>query len=195
MKPLLILSLALLLMAPAAFLQERQHPSAPPKEQSNPLPAFESAASPEMERLAKALAGDWSTTETMQRSEFFPNGGSRHGKVHVKLVAGGTTLIYEVHSDGSAGKLDGMLVIWWDKAASLYQFFACFNDPAHPCKSRGTAHWEGATFVNDYDLMLDGRKTQWRDSFSFTPSSHTLVAAVNQGDGTMRVLITTLATR
>jgi len=195
MKPLLIFSLALLLMAPAAFSQERQHPLAPPKAQSKALPAFESAAGPEMERLAKALAGDWSTTETMQRSKFFPNGGSRHGKVHVKLVAGATTLIYEVHSDGSAGKLDGMLVIWWDKATSLYQFFACFNDPADPCKSRGTAHWEGATFVNDYDLMLDGRKTQWRDSFSFTPSSHTLIAAMNQGDGTMQVLITTVATR
>ena len=195
MKPLLILSLALLLIAPAAFLQERQHPSAPPQEQSNASPAFESAAGPEMERLAKALAGDWSTTETMQRSKFFPNGGSRHGKAHVKLAAGGTTLIYEVHSDGSAGKLDGMLVIWWDKAANLYEFFACFNDPAHPCKSRGTAHWEGATFVNDYDLTLDGRKTQARDSFSFTPSSHTLVAAMDQGDGTMRVLITTVATR
>ena len=192
MKPLLIFSLALLL--PAAFAQRTPHVS-PPQEQSNASPAFQSAAGPEMQRLAKALAGDWSTTETMQRSKFFPNGGSRHGRAHVKLAAGGTTLIYEVHSDGSAGNLDGMLVIWWDKAASLYQFFACFNDPAHPCKSRGTAHWESETFVNDYDLMLDGRKTQWRDSFSFTPSSHTLVAAINQGDGTMQVLITTVATR
>ena len=192
MKPLLIFSLALLL--PAAFAQNQPHVS-PPQEQSNASPAFESAAGPEMERLAKALAGEWSTTETMQPSKFFPNGGSRHGKAHVKLAAGGTTLIYKVHSDGSAGKLDGMLVIWWDKAANLYEFFACFNDPAHPCKSRGTAHWEGATFVNDYDLTLDGRKTQARDSFSFTPSSHTLVAAMDQGDGTMRVLITTVATR
>ena len=193
MKPLLIFSLARLLMAPAAF--SPQQPHAPASQQSNALPAFESAAGPEMERLAKALAGEWSTTETMQPSKFFPNGGSRHGKAHVKLAAGGTTLIYEVHSDGSAGKLDGMLVIWWDKDANLYEFFACFNDPAHPCRPRGTAHWEGEAFVNDYDLMLDGRKTQWRDSFSFTPSSHTLVAAMNQGDGTMRVLITTVATR
>jgi len=193
MKPLFIFSLALLL--PPAFSQERPHRSAPHKEQSDSFPAFESAAGQEMARLARALAGDWSTTETMQQSRFFPNGGSRHGKVHVKLAAGGTTLIYEVQSDGSAGKLDGMLVIWWDKATSLYQFFACFNDPAHPCGPRGTAHWEGETFVNDYDLMLDGKKTQWRDSFSFTPSSHTLVAAMNQRDGTMQVLITTVATR
>ena len=37
---------------------------------------------PEMDRLAKALVGDWRTTETMERGEFFPNGGARHGVVH-----------------------------------------------------------------------------------------------------------------
>src|SRR5215470_13136760 len=113
MKPLFILTLALLIAA--ALSQEQPHPSAPPQNQST-VRASKSAAGQEMARLARALAGDWSTTETMQQSRFFPNGGSRHGKVHVKLAAGGTTLIYEVQSDGSAGKLDGMLVIWWDKA-------------------------------------------------------------------------------
>jgi len=94
---------------------------------------------PEMDRLAKALVGDWNTTETMERGVLFPNGGERHGIVQVRLAAGGTTLIYEVHSDGSAGKLDGMLVIWWDKDASLYRLFICFNNPNHPCKIRGNS--------------------------------------------------------
>ena len=30
------------------------------------------AAGPEMAKLAKALAGDWKTTETMERSQFYP---------------------------------------------------------------------------------------------------------------------------
>ena len=150
---------------------------------------------PEMERLAKALVGDWNTKETMEPGEFFPNGGSRHGLVHIKLAAGGTTLIYEVHSDGSAGKLDGMLVIWWDKEASLYRVFVCFNNPGHPCEMRGTAHWEGDLFVNDYEQTVKGKKTSWRDSFTFTPTSHTLVAAMRTGDGTMQTLITTKASR
>jgi hypothetical protein len=89
---------------------------------------------PEMARLANALVGDWNTTETMERDELFPNGGDRQGIVNVRLAAGGTTLLYEVHSDGSAGKLDGMLVIWWDKNASLYGFFLCFNNPNIPVK-------------------------------------------------------------
>ena len=168
-----------------AAAQQAQSRSA--SNQSSPIP--------EMERLAKALVGDWNTMETMERGKIFPNGGSRHGIVHVGLAAGGTTLIYEVHSDGSAGKLDGMLVIWWDKDAGLYRVFVCFNNPDHPCEMRGTAHWERDTFVNDYDETVKGKKTSWRDSFTFTPTSHTLVAAMRVGDGTMQTLITTKATR
>jgi hypothetical protein len=158
-------------------------------------PASQNSPVPEMERLAKALVGDWDTTETMEKGEFFPNGGSRHGVVRVRLAAGRTTLIYEVHSNGSAGKLDGMLVIWWDKGASLYRVFVCFNDPSHPCEMRGTAHWEGDSFVNDYEETVKGKKTSWRDTFAFAPTSHTLVAAIDVGNGTMKTLITTKAIR
>ena len=155
-----------------------------------------SAANPEMERLAKALLGDWNTTETMERGTFFPNGGSRSGTVHARLASGGHVLLYEVHSDGSAGKLDGFHTIWWDPKTHQYFFFACFNDPDGPCRMRGTAHWEGESFVNDYDESgTDGKPTHWRDTFTFAPNSHTLIAAVDSGNGTMKTIITTVATR
>jgi hypothetical protein len=171
----------------STYVEAQQSQSGTPSSQSSPVP--------EMERLVKALVGDWNTTETMERGEIFPNGGSRHGIVQVRLAAGGTTLIYDVHSDGSAGKLDGMLVIWWDKEASLYRVFVCFNNPGHPCEMRGTAHWERDSFVNDHEDTVKGKKTFWRDSFTFAPTSHTLVAAMKIGDGTMQTLITTKATR
>src|SRR5260370_14575271 len=156
----------------------------------------ESAASPEMARLAKALVGDWNTAESMEKSEFFPNGGSRHGHSHVQLVADGTSLLAEFHSNGSAGKLEGLYVIWWDKPANIYRFFVCFNDSKTPCKLRGTAHWEGDTFVNDYEEVIDGKITKWHDSFlHITPTSHSLVAAMDAGDGSMKTLITTTSTR
>ena len=149
----------------------------------------------EMGRLAKALVGDWNTTETMEPGKLFPNGGSRNGIVHVRLAAGGTTLIYEVHSDGSAGKLDGMLVIWWDKDASVYRVFVCFNNPDHPCEVRGIAHWQGDLFVNDYQETVNEERTSWRDTFTFASTSHTLVAAMRGVSGTMQTFITTRATR
>jgi hypothetical protein len=68
----------------------------------SPEPA-ETPASPEIARLAKALVGDWNTAERMEKSEFFPDGGSRRGRSHICLVAGGTSLFAEFHSNGSAG--------------------------------------------------------------------------------------------
>jgi hypothetical protein len=177
----------MLLVSIAAFHAWAQRPAAS---------APESAASPEMSKLAKALAGDWNTVEIMEPSDFFPKGGSRHGASHSRLAAGGTTLISEVRSDGSAGKLDGFVVMWWDKDANLYRFFTCFNDPGSPCKVRGTAHWEGNDFVNDYEEVVDGKSVKCRDSFiNITPTSRTLVAAIAAGDGTMKTLITTKSTR
>jgi hypothetical protein len=110
-----------------------------------------------MDRLAQALVGDWDTVEMMEPGPFFPEGGSRKGNVHVRLAVGGYILIYEVHSDGSAGKLDGFLTIWWEKNTKLYYFLACFNNPNGPCRIRGTAHWEGNSFVNDYEETVKGK--------------------------------------
>lgn len=80
-------------------------PGAATPQAQRTTPTNQNSPVSEMDRLAKALVGDWDTTETMERGELFPNGGSRHGVVHVRRAAGGTTLIYEVYSDGSAGKL------------------------------------------------------------------------------------------
>src|SRR5262245_47982663 len=92
----------------------------------------ETPAGPEMDRLAKAFLGRWNTVETMERGAEFPSGGSRRGFVEARLAAGGTTLVYQVRSDGTAGKLDGFLAIWWDPEAKLYDVFVCFNNPSIP---------------------------------------------------------------
>jgi hypothetical protein len=83
-----------------------------------------------------------------------------------------------------------------DQKAQLYRFFSCFNDANEVCIDRGTAHWEGEAFVNDYDVEVDGKRIPGRDTFTFTPKTHTLVAAMQtEGSGKMTTLITTRATR
>jgi hypothetical protein len=59
----------------------------------------------ETKRLFEGLAGDWDTSENRERTQFFPNGGERKGRSHVRLAAGGAVLVMEGHSDGSAGPL------------------------------------------------------------------------------------------
>jgi len=152
--------------------------------------------SAEMARLVRALVGDWNNTESMVASEVFPNGGERRGVSRWRLAVGGTTLVGEGNSDGSSGPLSYMITIWWDKKAGTYYFFTCFKDTGSSCKVRGTAHWDGDSFVNDYEEIEHGKVTRWRDSFvQITPSSYKLIAARHNDDGTMTTLITTTATR
>src|SRR5215813_7136477 len=105
---------------------------------------------PEMQELAHAFVGDWNNVELMEPSGQFPRGAGRRGASRCELGVGGTSLICRGSSDGSAGKLDHLIVIWWDKNTRLYEFFICFKDQGSGCEVRGTAHWDGDNFVNDY---------------------------------------------
>jgi glyoxylase-like metal-dependent hydrolase (beta-lactamase superfamily II) len=91
-----LLGLAFALFSPFSVLaQQIEKPNAGP----------DTPASPEMARLWNAFGGDWDNTEAMERSEFFPNGGARTGTSRWWLAIGGTIVIDEGHSDGSAGPL------------------------------------------------------------------------------------------
>jgi len=151
---------------------------------------------PEVKRLFEAFAGDWDTQEKREKTQFFPNGGERKGKTHIRLAAGGAMLVMEGHSDGSAGPLSYMIVVWWDQDAKLYRYFTWFKDAESGCEVRGTAHWESNVFVNDYEEEVDGKKLKFRDTFQdITPNSHTLVFAWVKDDGSTQPVIISKAVR
>jgi len=157
---------------------------------------LEATSAPHIAKLARALVGDWNNVETMEPCERFPHGAERRGVSHCGLDTGGTTLMCQGSSDGSAGKLDHLIVIWWDKDAKNYGFFVCFKDWGSGCEIRGTARWEGDDFVNDYTEDVKGKPAKMRDTFTgITPNSHTLIAAIETADGKMKTLITTRSTR
>jgi hypothetical protein len=150
------------------------------------------ASSPEMARLFKAFGGRWSTTEGMERGDMFPHGGSRSGQVVFRLTDGGNVLVEEGSSDGPAGKLHIFIIFWWDQSAATYRLLTCFDGP-NPCKIRGTGHWQGDTFVNDYEAeQARGIRQKARDSFQdITENSFTLVAGPLRSDGKVQAIITT----
>jgi hypothetical protein len=151
---------------------------------------------PETKRLFEAFAGDWDTSEKRERTQFFPNGGERSGRSHVRLAAGGAMLLMEGHSEGSAGPLSYIIVVWWDKDAHVYGYFTCFKATDTGCEVRGTAHWDGDKFVNDYEEVVDGKKMKFRDTFQdITPNSHTLVFAWVKDDGSTQPVIISKAVR
>jgi hypothetical protein len=114
----------------------------------------------------------------------------------VRLAAGGAMLVMEGHSDGSAGPLSYIIVVWWDKGANLYRYFTCFKDADSGCEVRGTAQWDGDKFVNDYEEVVDGKKMRFRDTFQdITPNSHTLIFAWIKDDGSTQPVIISKAVR
>jgi hypothetical protein len=153
-------------------------------------------AAPEIKKLFEAFTGDWDTSEKRERTQFFPNGGERKGRSHVRLAASGAMLVMEGHSDGTAGPLSYIIVVWWDKDANLYRYFTCFKDTDSGCEVRGTAHWDGDKFVNDYEEVVDGKKMKFRDTFQdITPISYTLVFAWVKDDGSTQPVIISKAVR
>jgi hypothetical protein len=154
--------------------------------------AAEQPARPAMNKLFQAFVGDWSVRETFQRNEFFPKGGERKGMARFRVGTGGTSLIEDYHSDGSAGKLDFLLVIWWNAPAGIYQVFTCSNGSDNAGQLRGSAHWEQATLVNDYVEKLNGKDQKFQDRFSdLTAAAFTLVAGIERNGKTFVPLITT----
>jgi hypothetical protein len=151
---------------------------------------------PEIKKLYDSLAGDWDTTENFEHTEFFPKGGERKGRTHTRLAAGGAMLAMEGHSDGSAGPLSYIIIVWWDKSANLYRYFTCFKDTGSGCEVRGTAHWEGNNFVNDYEEIEHGKKLKFRDIFqNITPNSYTLLFEWLKDDGSTQPVIISKAVR
>ena len=158
----------------------------------------DSAATPEMDRLAKVLAGDWNTVEIVQHGRPVAEGEGRRGTVHVTLAGGGTVLVSEGHSVGTVGgDLRWFITIWWNPAAKNYRFLTCFKTPGEAgCELRGAAHWEGDTFLNDYEEMINGKRTKMRDVWSdIMPNSHTLTAEYDTGNGVMKPYVVSHDTR
>jgi len=151
-----------------------------------------------MARLAGALAGDWETVEVVQRGQPVPKGSGRRGTVHVRLAGGGTALVSEGHSAGTVGgSLGWFITIWWEPAEKKYRFLTCFKaDDYAGCELRGTAHWEGDTFVNDYEETIGGRRTKIQDLWTdITPDSYTLTEAHETAKGVMKPYVVSHNTR
>src|SRR5438067_5834489 len=158
----------------------------------------DSAAIPEMARLAKVLAGDWNTVEIVQHGHPVPKGAGRRGTTHVRLTGGGTALVSEGYSVGTVGgELRWFITMWWDSSTKSYRFLTCFKTSADAgCELRGTAHWEGDTFVNDYEEVINGKHTRMRDVWTdITPNSHTLTAEYDTGNGVMKPYVVSHDTR
>jgi hypothetical protein len=141
--------------------------------------------SPEVKKLLQSFAGDWSVSENFEISAT-KQGRTRQGVCRIK-AAPGFSMLEDCRTNGSAGELRFLAVLWWDPKADAYQFFTCANHDG--CVVRGTARWQGDDLVNTWEEEDKGKKVAYRDSFvNITPSSFTLVSeGISDGTSVWRV--------
>jgi len=134
--------------------------------------------SPEMQRLIDAFRGNWVVRETFEVSAS-RHGETRQGSASFR-VGPGLSLIEDYRSDGSAGSLRFLALLWWDQTAQAYRLLTCANNDG--CSMRGTAKWEGKELANSWKQVIDGKTARFKDSFvDIQPSSFRLVSEGSSG--------------
>lgn len=127
--------------------------------------------SPEITKLINAMAGNWTTSETMEPSPFGP-GGSGHGTSKVWAGPGGLSLLQNYHSSGPMGSFSGAGTSWWDPATNVYRGVWCDNMTPAGCDASGSSKWDGDKLVGTMEGEMNGQKMVTKMTYSdFTPSS------------------------
>jgi len=143
---------------------------------------------PEMQRLVDTFAGEWRVSETFALEVGTPRQEkTRQGTVSFR-VGPGVSLIEDYRSNGSAGNLRFLGLLWWDQSAQLYRLLTCANNEG--CRLRGTAKSEGRDLVNSWEEKVDGKVATFKDSFvDILPTSFRLVSeGTAEGKAIWRVI-------
>jgi hypothetical protein len=127
----------------------------------------------EMQSLFDAFVGSWQVSETFETSTS-QQGKMREGTASFR-AGPGYSLLEDYQSNGSAGELNFLALLWWDRSAHLYRLLTCANNDG--CRQRGTVKWEGKELVNSWEEKVDGKTAIFKDSFvDISPTSFRLIS-------------------
>ena len=82
---------------------------------------------PEVQSLAKALKGDWSTTYEFAPGGMSPTGGSGTGEENWRTGPGRYVLMEEEHVRAPSGEMFLIAFHWWDKTTNSLRGMLCNN--------------------------------------------------------------------
>jgi hypothetical protein len=151
-------------------------------------------AAPEMVKLIKAMAGNWTTTAVMEKGPMMPNGGTDHGTSKMWAGPAGMSLLQTYHSTGSMGNFSGVGTDWWDAQAQVYKGVWC--DSMAPCNTTGTSKWDGDKLVGTMEGDMNGQKMITRITYSdFKPNSFVMTMDTGPDANSLQKMMTITYTR
>ena len=144
-----------------------------------------------IQTLTRALAGSWRTSETYERTEPTPNGGTGEGEAVWRQGREGSRCSKSYQSKTPLGELFGFGVIWWDSAKDL-QHLWCINVNPTGCEMfpgppLPGPKWDGTALVIDTEVVVGGKKFQWHETISdFTETSYVVTVDLGDSRATMK---------
>jgi hypothetical protein len=154
-------------------------------------------ASPEMTKLIKMLAGNWTVTEKSEPSPMFPNGGSGKGTARMWAGPGGLSLLETYHSSGMMGSnFNGFGTFWWDPKEQVYHGLWCDSMTPNGCDASGTTKWDGETLVGMMEGEMNGKKTVSKFTYAnWKPDSFVMTMATGPDANSLKDLVAITYTR
>ena len=125
---------------------------------------------PEMQSLAKALKGNWSTTYEFAPGGPFPTGGTGTGEENWRTGPGGYVLMEEEHVHTPSEERFLIAFHWWDKTTNSLRGMLCDNSGPAACDfntySNSSLNWDGKELTINIEFPHNGKKMIWHGVWS-----------------------------
>ena len=151
---------------------------------SMPMPQ----AAPEMTKMIKMMAGDWTVSEKAFPSPMMPNGGTGTGTATLTSGPGDLSLLEKYHSSGVMGpNFTGYGVFWWDSKMQAYHGVWCDNFTPGGCDASSTSKWEGDKLVSTMKAEMDGKMNVTRFTYSdWSPTSFVMTMDMGPDESSLK---------
>ena len=155
---------------------------------------------PEMQSLAKALKGNWSTTYEFAPGGPFPTGGTGTGEENWRTSTGGYVLMEEEHVHTPSEEMFLIAFHWWDKTTNSLRGMLCNNSGPAACDfntySNSSLNWDGKQLTIDMQFPQNGKKMTWHEVWSgITATSFAQTGEMGELGGALKRAVTIHGTK
>jgi hypothetical protein len=155
---------------------------------------------PEMQSLAKALKGNWSTTYEFVPGGTSQAGGAGTGEENWRTGPGGYVLMEEEHVRAPSGEMFLIAFHWWDKTRNSLRGMLCNNSGPAACDfstySNSSLNWNRKQLTMDLQFPQNGKKMIWHEVWSgITASSFTQTGDMGEVGGALKRAVTIRGTK
>jgi hypothetical protein len=159
--------------APESKAQSAPSETKPGEQQNLAQSLMEVQPGPEIQKLLNSFTGLWETSEKIEPTSKFPEGGTGRGQAFFRPGPGAYSMIEDYRSQSSQGLYSARSTIWWDAKAKGFRRVWCDSTIPSGCiVSTGAGNWQGPDFVFEDEQQREGKKIKMKETYtSLTPNS------------------------